>query len=186
MESTRNTDYSSGFSGLLRLASWSVFSLNLLIFYPVQGFAQTFDFSLPAEPGPLPGEDTPGLQSQPLLHNSGLVVHPDFRFRNEQEETTVDAVGKGLYKLATDPARVMRSATFGAVSAGLEAVGMYDLLGDSIKLFKQATRYRFGTCSQATLRQKFQLESCLDNKAAVTLESNYQFNSLEVGLKWSF
>ncbi|WP_426416947.1 hypothetical protein [Aestuariirhabdus sp. LZHN29] len=159
-----------------------------LLFPALQATAQEFDFSLPPQPRTYPGEDYSAGQHPYSRENLfSLASSPDFKFRDEQDANAMfNSVGKSLYEVADNPDKALRKATFGAVSAGLDAIGMFDAVEDSIKFLKSATRYRFGDCSRATLRQKFQLESCLDNDSSISIRSDYQMDSLEVGFKWSF
>lgn len=168
---------------------WKFTCLLLCVLASQNSVAQEFDYSLPTGPRYLPGEDRPETYEGRSVYNTSnkvLTESANFFAGQNASPSLFQSTGDGIYQFLEHPVDVIKNASFGALSAGLEAVGALGALEDSIAYVKEKTQYDFGDCAQASVTQQFQLQSCLSDDAALSLQSDYELEKMEIKLRWSF
>lgn len=104
----------------------------------------------------------------------------------EKGKSNEDRVGSFFYKTIDDPDKVRNQVAGIAILYGLDSVGLGDNVREGIYFIKKNTRYSFGDCGNVQLKTgKITAGSCLSDGGSVELNSNYNFNSVELQFKWA-
>lgn len=180
---TRRSRYPQVISGLCKLLT----AAGLLL-ASQPSFAQNFDYSLQMGPRYFPGEDRPEPQNKRAAYNTAQVITINSGFFPQQNASPslFKSTGDGIYQFLDNPVDTIKNAGLGAISVGLDAMGALGALEDSIAFVKEKTEYDFGDCTHASITQQFQLQSCLADDAALSLQSDYELEKMQIQLRWSF
>ncbi|WP_419835814.1 hypothetical protein [Endozoicomonas atrinae] len=109
----------------------------------------------------------------------------EFAFK-QRKEINEERIGSFIYKTIDDPDRIRNQVAGSAILYGLDSIGLGESVREGIYFIKKNTRYSFGDCGELRFKtNRITAGSCLPDGGSVELNSNYNFNSVQLQFKWS-
>ena len=110
----------------------------------------------------------------------------EFAFK-KRKELNQERISSFIYKTIDDPNKVRNQVAGSAILYGLDSIGLGENVQEGIFFIRKNTRYSFSHCGEVRLRtNRITAGSCLPEGGSVELNSNYNFNSLQLQFKWPF
>ena len=105
----------------------------------------------------------------------------------ENRKSNEDRVGSFLYRAIDNPDKVRNQIAGSAILYGFDSIGLGDTVKEGIVFIKKNTRFNFGECGSMRLKTKsINAKSCLPSGGVLELNSDYNFDTMMLEVKWVF